>query len=45
MTPFKFTLGANQVIKGWEIGVRTMKRGEKAILNVDSLCGYGSDGC
>ena len=27
-TPFNFTLGRGQVIKGWDLGVATMKKGE-----------------
>jgi FK506-binding protein 4/5 len=30
--PFKFTLGTGSVIKGWDLGVATMKKGEKAVL-------------
>jgi hypothetical protein len=30
--PFVFTLGQGSVIKGWDLGVATMKKGEKAIL-------------
>lgn len=26
--PFKFTLGAGQVIKGWDLGVAEMSKGE-----------------
>ena len=28
--PFHFTIGNNEVIKGWEIGIKTMKKGEKS---------------
>ena len=28
--PFSFTLGQGQVIKGWDLGVATMKKGELA---------------
>ena len=31
-TNFKFVLGKGEVIKGWEVGVATMKIGEKCIL-------------
>jgi len=34
--PFKFKLGQGQVIKGWDQGVITMKRNEKAILKLRS---------
>lgn len=29
---FKFTIGQGQVIKGWDQGFLSMKKGEKAIL-------------
>lgn len=42
--PFSFTLGANRVIKGWELGVLGMKVGEKRKLTIPSELGYGSTG-
>lgn len=42
--PFSFTLGANRVIKGWELGVSGMKAGEKRKLTIPSELGYGSTG-
>lgn len=42
--PFKFTLGQGQVIKGWDIGVASMKTGEKAELRISSQYGYGDEG-
>lgn len=41
---FKFTIGQGQVIKGWDEGVATMKRGEKAILRCRSDYAYGDRG-
>jgi len=38
--PFEFTLGKNQVIKGWDEGIAMMKKGGKAILIVPSTIGY-----
>ena len=43
-TPFKFNLGAGQVIAGWEQGVEGMKIGEKRLLVIPSSLGYGSRG-
>lgn len=41
---FNFTLGKNEVIKGWDIGVKSMKRGEIAELVLRSDFAYGSTG-
>lgn len=42
--PFKFDLGQGQVIKAWDIGVATMKKGEIAMLTCDSTYAYGKMG-
>ncbi|XP_046665214.1 FK506-binding protein 59-like isoform X2 [Homalodisca vitripennis] len=39
--PFEFNLGKGQVIKGWDIGVATMKRKEVAMLTCRSDYAYG----
>jgi len=39
--PFEFTLGAGQVIKGWDEGLLGMKVGEKKTLTVAPDKGYG----
>lgn len=40
--PFEFTLGAGQVIQGWDEGLVGMKVGEKKTLTVPPEKGYGS---
>jgi FKBP-type peptidyl-prolyl cis-trans isomerase len=40
--PFKFTLGAGQVIKGWDEGLLGMKIGEKKTLTIPPEKGYGA---
>ncbi|OGK16591.1 peptidylprolyl isomerase [Candidatus Roizmanbacteria bacterium RIFCSPHIGHO2_01_FULL_39_12c] len=43
-TPFSFTLGAGEVIKGWDLGVVGMKVRGKRKLTIPSDLGYGSRG-
>lgn len=43
-SPFKFTLGNGQVIKGWDQGFATMKKGERAILACGPDFAYGARG-
>ncbi len=40
--PFQFTLGAGQVIAGWDEGLVGMKIGEKKTLTIPPEKGYGS---
>ena len=41
--PFHFTLGNNEVIKGWEIGIKTMKKGEKSEFIIEPEYAYGNN--
>jgi peptidylprolyl isomerase len=40
--PFTFTLGAGQVISGWDQGVNGMKEGQRVRLTVPPEHGYGA---
>jgi peptidylprolyl isomerase len=42
--PFSFTLGAGQVIAGWDLGLVGMKKGEIRRLYIPSKFGYGEAG-
>lgn len=43
-TPFNFTLGAGQVIEGWDKGVAGMKVGGVRKLTIPSSMAYGNQG-
>lgn len=42
--PFQFDLGLGQVIKGWDIGVATMRKGEVANFTIAPEYAYGEPG-
>ena len=42
--PFQFQLNRGMVIKGWDQGVSSMKRGEVCYLYVPSSLAYGQQG-
>lgn len=42
--PFKFDLGRGSVIKAWDIGVASMKKGEIAVLTCAPEYAYGKTG-
>merc|ERR1711904_38836 len=43
-SPFQFTIGVGQVIKGWDEGVMQMSVGQRANLKTSSDFGYGAAG-
>lgn len=43
-TPFRFTIGAGQVIRGWEEGVQGMQAGGQRRLVIPASLGYGESG-
>ncbi|MEI8344231.1 MAG: FKBP-type peptidyl-prolyl cis-trans isomerase [Candidatus Moraniibacteriota bacterium] len=43
-TPFDFTIGQGQVIKGWDQGLLGMKVGEKRTITIPADLGYGATG-
>lgn len=42
--PFSFTLGAGQVISGWDQGIKGMKVGGRRELIIPASMGYGTEG-
>jgi len=43
--PERYKLGDGQVIEGLEVGIKTMKKGEKAQFLIDWMYAYGQFGC
>ncbi|KAL5542796.1 hypothetical protein UlMin_010506 [Ulmus minor] len=43
-TPFKFKLERGKVIKGWDEGIKTMRKGENAIFTIPPELAYGEYG-
>jgi FK506-binding protein 4/5 len=43
-TTFKFKLGQGEVIKGWDLGIKTMKKGENALFTIPAELAYGEAG-
>ncbi|XP_012857389.1 PREDICTED: 70 kDa peptidyl-prolyl isomerase-like isoform X2 [Erythranthe guttata] len=43
-TPFRFKLGQGEVIKGWDEGIATMRKNERAIFTIPPELGYGEIG-
>lgn len=44
LEPIKFPIGRNFVIKGWDIGIGSLKKGSKATLVIPSTLAYGLQG-
>jgi FKBP-type peptidyl-prolyl cis-trans isomerase len=42
--PFEFSLGAGEVIRGWDEGVKGMKVGGTRVLTIPADMGYGARG-
>lgn len=42
--PFAFTIGVGQVIKGWDVGIASMRKGEKCVLTCKPEYAYGRAG-
>ncbi|KAL7134272.1 hypothetical protein ABFS83_11G015500 [Erythranthe nasuta] len=43
-TPFRFKLGQGEVIKGWDEGIATMRKNERAVFTIPPELGYSEIG-
>jgi len=43
-TPLQFKVGQGKVIRGWDEGILTMSKGEKAVLTIEPSWAYGKKG-
>jgi FK506-binding protein 4/5 len=43
-TPFNFSCGRGEVIRGWDVGVSSMRKGEKVLLTCKPNYAYGASG-
>lgn len=43
-TPYTFPLGKSQVIKGWDLAIANMQKGEQGVIIIPSDLGYGPRG-
>ena len=42
--PIVFKLGGGEVVKGWEVGIPTMKKGERSVFIIRYDYAYGEKG-
>lgn len=42
--PFQFPIGMGRVIKGWDVGIASMKKNEVAVFTIAPQMGYGAAG-
>mmetsp|Transcript_16477 Transcript_16477/g.24169 ORF Transcript_16477/g.24169 Transcript_16477/m.24169 type:complete len:146 (+) Transcript_16477:1499-1936(+) len=42
--PFEFVVGSGQVIKGWDVAIKKMSRGERSNVSISSPYAYGETG-
>ena len=42
--PFQFPIGQGRVIKGWDVGIASMTKGEKSVFTIAPEMGYGKAG-